>query len=114
MNTFRTIAMLAALAPLTAALAADPAMSDAHAEPVAKLKSRLTNTTGFKVDNVRMTGDGVACIDYRVANESGSQSRAKAVVEGENVLRSTSRNPEFAKAWNSKCTASGDDRPAGA
>jgi hypothetical protein len=66
------------------------------------------------VDNVHMTDDGVACINYRVGNDNGGESRAKAVVEGEKVLRSTSRNSDFAKAWNSKCAASGGDKPEGA
>ena len=116
MNTFRVVASLIAFAPLTAALAADPAMSsDANSEPVAKLKSRLTNTLGFQVDDVLMTDDGVACISYRVANDNGGVSSAKAVVEGEKVLRSTSRTTDFADAWNSKCAgAGGSAKPSGA
>jgi hypothetical protein len=113
MNTFRVVASLIAFAPLTAAIAGDPAPADANAESVAKLKSHLSNTMGFKVDDVRMTGDGVACISYRISNDYGGESHAKAVVEGEKVLRSTSRTQDFANAWNSKC-AGGANKPAGA
>jgi len=104
MNTLRTIfALPAALVPLTGALADDSTAS----EPVEKLKSSLQSTLGFEVDNVKMN-DGVACITYRVNNETGGESRAQAVVEGDKVLRSTSRSTKFAKAWNSKCAAGGD------
>ena len=54
-----------------------------------------------------MTDGGIACITYRVANDNGGESRAQAVVEGEKVLRSTSRSTEFANAWNTKCAGSG-------
>jgi hypothetical protein len=100
------LVLLVAFAPLTA-LAADPMMSDEASAPVAKLKSRLTSTKGFTVENVHMTDDGAACISYHVLNDTGGESRAKAVVEGEKVLRSTSRSEEFEKAWNTKCSASG-------
>jgi len=106
MKTSSTIALLVALVPL-AAVAGEPATSSAaSSEPVETLKSRLTSKSGFKVDDVRMTDGGVACIKYRVANDNGGESRAQAVVEGEKVLRSTSRSKEFADAWNSKCAGS--------
>lgn len=104
MNTLRTlIALPLALVPFTGALADDSTAS----EPVEKLKSSLQSTVGFEVDNVKMN-DGVACITYRVSNDTGGESRAQAVVEGEKVLRSTSRSTKFAKAWNSKCASGGD------
>jgi hypothetical protein len=114
MNTFRVVASLLVLAPLSAALASESATSDASSEAVATLKSRLTSTLGFKVDNVHMASDGTACISYRVSNDNGGESRVKAVVQGEKILRSTSRNSDFAKTWNSKCVASGGDKPEGA
>ena len=114
MNTLRIAASLIALAPLTAALAGDPSTADANSESVAKLKSRLPNTMGFKVDDVRTTGDGVSCISYRFSNDNGGESHAKAVVEGEKVLRSTSRTADFADAWNSKCAGSGSGKTSGA
>ncbi len=105
MNKLRTfIALPFAFVPLAGALADDSTAS----EPVEKLKSSLQSTVGFEVDNVKMN-DGVACITYRIANDTGGESRAQAVVEGDKVLRSTSRSTKFAKAWNSKCAAGGGD-----
>jgi hypothetical protein len=106
MKTSSKIALLVALAPL-AAVANEPATSGAASEPVETLKSRLPSKAGFKVDDVRMTDGGIACIKYRVANDNGGESRAQAVVEGEKVLRSTSRSTEFANAWNTKCAGVG-------
>ena len=92
------------------ALAAEPEANSgaAASDPaVAALKSRLPSTYGFEVDNIRKTGDGIACINYRVANELGGETRAQAVVKGDEVLRSTTRNAKFAKAWNAHCAAAG-------
>ncbi len=101
MNTSRTIALLLiAFVPMTA-LADDSGSSD----QVETLKSSLKSTMGFKVDNVRVTDDGTACISYRVNNDKGGVSSAKAVVQGAKVLRSTSGQSDFAKAWNSKCVS---------
>jgi len=97
----RLLALPLAFAPLTGALADD----STAAEPVEKLKASLQSTVGFEVDDVKMN-DGVACITYRVSNDTGGESRAQAVVDGDKVLRSTTRSTKFAKAWNSKCAAS--------
>ena len=80
---------------------------------VARLKSSLPSSAGFAVDNVRMTSDGVACIKYHVANNQGGQTRGQAVVQGDDVVRSTTQSSQFAKEWNGKCagtpaTASND------
>jgi hypothetical protein len=106
MNKPRFIAMVFAFAPMTGALAQDTAATAANADAVNTLKSSLQSTTGFEVDNVRTTTAGVACISYRVSNDMGGETEAKAVVEGDKVLRSTSRDNKFAKAWNSKCAGS--------
>jgi hypothetical protein len=106
-TALRLIALPLAFAPLTGALAEDrdaPAGSEAS---VAALKSSLATTVGFQVDSVRMTDAGAACISYRVRNDTGGESRAQAVVQGDEVLRSTTRSTRFAKAWNSKCAAAG-------
>ncbi len=81
------------------------AQSDsAKGDPVETLKSSLgANAMGFEVENVKMGDDGVACITYRIDNDLGGESRAHAVVDGDKVLRSTSRSASFAKAWNGKC-----------
>jgi hypothetical protein len=97
---------LTACIPLSGAFAEDRPAADAAADPVARLKATLSSTVGFEVDDVRMADSGVACIRYRVPNDSGGDSPAQAVVEGDEVLRSTSRSTKFAKAWNSKCAKS--------
>lgn len=98
--TVSFIALVAAFVPLTGA------GSEATSDSVAVLKSSLPNSSGFAVDDVRVTDAGVACISYRVNNDMGGTSRAKAVVEGDKVLRSTSRSPKFQRAWNEKCAGS--------
>jgi len=74
---------------------------------VEQLKSKLPSTHGFEVDNVRTTGDGVSCINYRVANDTGGETRAQAVVKGDDVFRSTTRSTHFEKAWNKHCAGAG-------
>lgn len=94
--------------PLALLLSAGAFATDADADAVAKLKSSLTRTSGFKVDDVRSGAEGTACISYRVNNEQGATTRAQAVVQGDKVLRSTSRSKDFEKAWNGKCAAGRD------
>jgi hypothetical protein len=106
------VAVPLALAPLAGAFADDRdanTQSGAAAEPVEALKSKLRSTVGFEVENVRMTDSGAACISYRVRNDAGGDTHAKAVVEGDKVLRSDTRTTRFAKAWNSKCARAGRD-----
>lgn len=104
MHISRTLGLLIALVPLAGV--ADERASAEDSAPVAALKASLNSTLGFKVDNIRTTDAGVACISYRVSNDKGGESRAQAVVEGDQVLRSTSGHSKFAKAWNSKCVGS--------
>jgi hypothetical protein len=82
--------------------------SDAATAPVETLKASLPSTVGFEVDHVRVTDAGVACISYHLPRDTGGITRAKAVVEGDEVLRSTSRNSKFERAWNSKCAGKSD------
>ena len=78
-----------------------PAMgSDAAVE---KLKTSLTNTNGFEVVDVRNGEDGASCITYSVTNDRNGISRSHAVVHNDKVLRETTGNTRFAKAWNEKC-----------
>jgi hypothetical protein len=115
--SFRKVALRLVLVPLVftplAGAAAEDrdanATADSNSEAVAALKSSLPSTLGFEVDEVRVTDSGVSCISYRVRNDLGGDTRAKAVVEGDNVLRSTARTARFAKAWNSKCVGTGSD-----
>ena len=98
--TIRLLTLPLAFVPLAAL--ADDSKSDA----VEKLKSSLPSTRGFEVDTMREVGDGVTCITYRFSNDNGGQSRAHAVVQGDDVQRSTTGNRQFEKAWNSKCAGS--------
>ena len=88
----RLIASVVFIAPLSVAWG-----EDATSASVEALKTSLGNSArGFEVDNVRVTDAGVSCIDYRVRNEQGGESRAHAVVQGEDVLRSTLGNKKLA------------------
>ena len=97
--------------PLALALSAGAfAESDASSPAVERLKSSLSSTIGFEVDNVREGSDGASCISYRVGNTNGGSTKALAVVQGDKVLNSTSRSRSFEKAWNTNCATgrSGD------
>ena len=87
--------------PLTGVLAADGkahANSDATSAAVAALKANLGSDAGLEIDEVRVTDAGVTCIDYRVG-----ESRAHAVLKGNEVLKSSSDSDRFEKAWNEHC-----------
>jgi len=96
--------------PLTLALSAGAFANDSDANTssgaVEKLKSSLPNINGFQVLDSRDGGDGATCITYQVSNDKNGMSKAHAVVQGDEVLRGTTGNTRFAKAWNSKCVAS--------
>jgi hypothetical protein len=93
-----------AAAMLSFGALADDKMESSPA--VETLKSKLPSTNGFAVDNVRTMGD-VTCINYRVSNDMNGETRAQAVVKGDEVLRSTTRSTKFQKAWNEHCAAKG-------
>jgi len=100
------IASSIALLPMAGALAADTDAregSDATAASVATLKANLKTTSGLQVDEVRVTEAGVACINYRVNNDQGGKSRGHAVVQGDEVLKSSSDYKRFDKAWSEHC-----------
>jgi len=84
----------------------DAAAAGENAQAVEKLKSALSSTRGFEVVNVRTASDGSACITYNVANDLNGQSRTHAVVKGDKVLRETTGNRKFAKAWKENCVGS--------
>ena len=80
--------------PVTGALA-----GDATSNAVAALKANLGDKAGgLEVEEVRATDAGVVCIEYRV-----SGSRGHAVVQGNEVLKSSSDAARFEKAWNQHC-----------
>src|SRR5262245_13798818 len=100
-TSHRWLALPVALAFAASAMAADSTTDDAA---VAKLKSRLSSTSGFEVENVQAGANGVSCIVYR----QGGETKNYAVVDGDKVLRSTSRSKEFENAWKEKCVGGGD------
>jgi hypothetical protein len=80
------------------------AAGDATDASVAALEASLGKSQALEVDEVRITGDGVACIDYRVRDAAGRESRGHAVVQGKDVLRSPADDAQrFEKAWNEHC-----------
>jgi hypothetical protein len=104
MNNRMIFALPLALVFTAGAFAND---TDSTSEPaVEKLKASLTNINGFEVVDVREGGDGASCITYEVSNDLNGRSRSHAVVQGDKVLRETTGNTRFAKAWNDHCVAS--------
>jgi hypothetical protein len=93
-------AMALGLALSASAFAGD---KDENSAAVDTLKSALPNSYGFEVEDVRTASDGSACITYRVGNDQNGVSRNRAVVKGDKVLRESTGNTRFAKAWNSSC-----------
>ena len=106
-HSFRLAVLSIALAVSAGALAAEETTAGAvtNSEAVEKLKSSLPSTSGFEVEKMRTTDSGISCITYRVRNDQGNETRAHAVVQGEKVLRSSSRSKDFEKAWNNECVA---------
>ena len=70
---------------------------------VAALKSYMARPAGFKVENIRVTDAGAACIQYHARDAAGSVNRAQAVVVGGAVEASEARDGQFQKAWNRQC-----------
>ena len=99
--------LLVAALPLallsSGAIAKKHAVTTSESEARKTLESKLPSTLGFQVEHMVITDDGVACINYRVANGNGGESHEHAVVRGDEVLRSTPGNSRFEKAWNRKC-----------
>ena len=105
MSTTKLFIATSAILLMAAALAAndEPRGADATIASVAALKSNLGNPEGLEVEEVRVTGSGVACIDYRMKNNQGVKSLGHAVVQRDEVLKSSSDYERFEKAWNEHC-----------
>src|SRR6058998_424721 len=69
---------------------------------VAALKSDMASTAGFRIDDMRVTDTGAACIRFHT-RDRGLVSRAEAVVVGHYVAHSDVRDGRFEKAWNRQC-----------
>ena len=100
MSVTKLILATSAILVVAAALAVEPApsASDTTATSVAALKANLGNPKGLEIDEVRVTDDGVACIEYHV-----SKSRGHAVVKDDEVLKSPSDAERFDEVWNKHC-----------
>jgi heme-binding NEAT domain protein len=107
MNTpIRLAALIAALAPMTATLAADREYRDdtrTADAAVDTLEANLRGKINFQVDSVHVTDHGIACIQYHTANSNRGDSPGQAVVDGEKVLTASPGNRRFEKAWNKHC-----------
>jgi hypothetical protein len=106
MSTTKLVIATSAILLMAAALAAQDDSrnaSDATSTSVAALKANLGNPAGLEVDEVRVTAAGVACIEYRVKGGQGSKGLGHAVVQGDEVLKSSPGDKRFEKAWNEHC-----------
>ena len=104
MSKTKLLISTSAILAVAAALAASPEGSDnsnATSVAIAALKSNLGNPPGLTVDEVRVTDDGVACIDYRLSDGEGKVP-GHAVVQHDEVLKS-SAGDRFQKAWDEHC-----------
>jgi hypothetical protein len=70
---------------------------------VAALKSHMSTPAGFKVENIRVTDAGAACIQFHARDGLGQLSRAEAVVVDGAVAQSGTSDGRFEKAWNRQC-----------
>ena len=91
------------ITPVALALCGGAFAAEENSSAVEALKASLPSTLGFDVEDVRAGDDGVTCITYSVSNDRNGRSRARAVVQGDKVLRESTGNTRFAKAWNGKC-----------
>jgi hypothetical protein len=76
---------------------------------VAALKSQMLDTQGFRIETMRVTDAGAACIQYRTLNSSGELKRGQAVVVGKIVAQDDRRDDRFEKAWNRQCLGPSHD-----
>jgi hypothetical protein len=68
---------------------------------VARLEAKLGEGE-IKVDEVRVTEDGIACMDYHTISNPGK--KAHAVLKGEQLLVSTNSDKNaFQETWNDHC-----------
>jgi hypothetical protein len=97
------LALPLALALATGAFAKDRPKALDQVITVETLKSKLPDSNGFKVENVRAGEDGFACVTYLIGNGAEKRAQSRALVKGDQVLGENNRFVSFEKAWNSKC-----------
>jgi hypothetical protein len=75
--------------------------TETTSKAVARLEAKLGESE-IKVDEVRVTDDGIACMDYHTISNPGK--RAHAVLQGEKLLISTNSDANgFEQAWKDHC-----------
>ena len=75
--------------------------TEVTSKAVARLEAKLGESE-IKVDEVRVTEDGVACMDYHSTSNPAKQ--AHAVLQGERLLISTNSDVnDFSKVWSAHC-----------
>ena len=99
------LALPLALALATGAVAKDQNKELDRVVTVETLKSKLADSNGFEVADVRAGEDGFACVTYLVGDGAQGRSQSRALVKGDQVLRETNPHIGFEKAWNRKCAA---------
>jgi hypothetical protein len=97
------LALPLALALTTGAFAKDRDKGLDRVVTVETLKSKLPDSKGFEVQDVRAGESGFACVTYRVGNAREGRAHTRALVKGDQVLRENNRYIDFEKAWNRKC-----------
>jgi len=76
--------------------------TELSSKAVAKLEAKLGESE-IQVDQVRVTDDGIACIDFHGTGSTGGK-KGHAVVQGEQLLISTNSDKNgFEKAWSQHC-----------
>jgi hypothetical protein len=109
MSVTKLVIATSAILAMAATLVASPESpkgstegADATTASIATLKANLGNPAGLAIEEVRVTDAGIACIDYRVGNTQAGTSRGHAVVQGNEVVKSSS-DERFEKLWNEHC-----------
>jgi hypothetical protein len=70
---------------------------------VAALKAQMAGAKGFRIETMRVTDAGAACIQYRTLDEVGVLNRGQAVVIGKEIVRDDRHGDRFEQAWNRQC-----------
>ncbi|HEU4590424.1 MAG TPA: hypothetical protein VFS13_05905 [Steroidobacteraceae bacterium] len=70
---------------------------------VTTLRSQLAGAKGFKVETMRVTDAGAACIQYRILDAGGRLKRGQAVVVDKEITQDGRHGDRFEKAWNRQC-----------
>lgn len=67
------------------------------------LKKSMKNPDSFKLEEVRRTGEGFYCFEYRATNSFNAMIPGKALF-GKGTAASSDESGKFAGLWNKHCT----------